>query len=176
MMETAKHIYMHFNAGRDIRSKVAIELRNSYPIPIRDGDNYYWRAFYFSVFFSPPATQREIYPPGWSAALSADGHLMNVDKLAPVDYGLVADPDQPLGTHSYVELGREDGSPIDRVEHLLAAYDPVVAAWSTNENPETPAARNNRAVFRRWFFGLAEPFFLPVYRRIGADFFDWIEK
>lgn len=174
-MMSAKQIYQKFNASREIRSKIAIELRNSYPVPVRDGDGFYWRAFYFASFGRPPSTMRDIYAPQWSAALDADGRLLAVRKGTPADYGLDADPDEPFGSHSYVEQGGGLGPPVERVERLLAAYDPVVSAWLAGRDPDAPGQRSVRDTFRQWFYSLAEPFFLPVYRGIGPDFFGWVD-
>lgn len=174
-MISAKGIYETFNASREIRAKVADELRNSYPIPVRDGDRFYWRCFYFAAFGRPPSLMRDIYPPQWSAVLDRDGRLLDVRKWTPADYGLNADPDEPFGKVSYVAQGGGLGSPVERVEHLLTAYDPAVAAWDAGKDPDAPEQRALRSTFRTWFYSLAEPFFLPVYRRIGPDFFGWIE-
>jgi hypothetical protein len=157
-----------------IRSKVALELLPSWPIPdSRDGGFGYW-FFYYGFYGPPPAVEFQVYPPSWRVWISGtDGSVSELERIQPENAGLQVEEGEPFATHSWPESWSVDDADRKRVE-LLTAYAEVIAVWANREGepPSRDAAELSR--FRERFLELTPPPLLPCYSTLGRDFFGWL--
>ena len=59
-----------------------------------------------------------------------------------------------------------------RAAALASTYDTLLPFWMENRNPEPRVAVH----FIELFQSLAEPPLLPVYTRLGPEFFGWLKQ
>jgi hypothetical protein len=156
-----------------IRSKVALELLASWPIPDRRGASVGFWFFYYASFGPPPAKELSLYPPSWVVWIPPDGSISELRRVRPQEVALSVREGEPFAKYSWppnwtieeVDKKRND---------LLLAYDRALAAWEQSSGRPSPADGQLIADFRRRFLELTPAPLLPCYRALGSAFFAWI--
>jgi hypothetical protein len=155
-----------------IRSKVAVELESSWPIPTRVGPALELRFFYYARYGPPPAEYDDLYPPSWWAAISAEtGKVLRVTKGRPSEFGIAGPPDKPFARHAF-PTEWTPAAVATMKEQMLHLLDDIVAAWVQGDNRREVATM--KAHFAKLFVPLAAPPLIVCYRSVSRPFYDWV--
>lgn len=176
-MLTTKQVIEIVQFDDKVRDKVATEMTGSLPIPIIQGRHLRCLAFYFARSGLPPRTDFDLYPPTWLADIDwDDGVVHSIKEMEPKDFGFAGSRFQVIAKVSYFEINKAAaqkglGDVEQRGTALAAAYDILLPSWREDRKPEGSAVRH----FLELFHSIVEPPFLPVYSRIGTQFFSWLK-
>lgn len=163
-----------------IRSKIALEMTASLPIPLRQAVNgrnvLFAQSFYFGRKYYPEFEKADLYPPSWKVRVNwQTGDVIDIEEKESDYFGVGRDRFTSFATVSYRSMAdeaneRQLGTVMERLDRLLELYDTVVDQWMLGSAP----ARGSANQFQSLFTSLVEPPLLPVYRKLGSDFFGWI--
>jgi hypothetical protein len=161
-----------------IRDEIATEMTGSWPIPVKRDNHLHCLAFYFARSGLPPRMDFDLYPPTWLVEIDWEsGVILSVKETEPKEFGLPGNRFQPFAKVSYVEMNKAAaqknlGDVIHRATALAAAYDTLLPFWMENRKPEPRLVGHFIGLFQ----SLTEPPLLPVYTRLGSEFFGWLKQ
>lgn len=156
-----------------IRSRVAIELLTSWPIPARRGTSVGFWFFYYASFGPPPRKEFSLYPPSWIVWVAQDGSISQLRRVQPHELALEVREGEPFATYAWPPSWTIEEADKKRND-LLLAYGKAVAAWEQRPGNPSPADGQLITDFRRRFLELTPAPLLPCYRALGSAFFTWI--
>ena len=160
------------NDSQEIREKVALELRASFPFPVILYGEVLIRAFYYARFGPPPAAVDDLYPPKWLVTLSSDkGQIISLERKPPEFYGINGAPNQPFAQHAYTHYLSLESMEKDK-KQFFQAYDNLVNEWITSKFNNNDS--QSKKAFRELFNRLSPPPLLKSYLIVGRDFFNWM--
>jgi hypothetical protein len=158
---------------QSIRSKVALELLASWPIPDRQGGSVGFWFFYYASFGPPPRKEFSLYPPSWVVWIAPDGTISQLRRLRPPEVALSVPEGESFATYAWPSSWTIEESDEKR-NGLLRAYAQAVVAWELRPSGPSPADGPLLVDFRRRFLELTPSPLLPCYRALGGAFFKWI--
>lgn len=161
-----------------IRAKVAGEMPSSWPIPLLEQGGLRYLAFYYAVWFQPPSEEGSLYPPTWLSAVDASsGKVLSVQPKDPTFFGINSPRDQSFDKVKYDHpYGPDEMEP--KIDEFLETYNVLVERWlklkpseRSKAAPRDPTIEN----FLKLFTAFTPAAFFEVYRRLGPDFFAWVD-
>ena len=175
-MIATKELYEIIQFCEDVQKKIAIEMSVSLPIPILRGDECICRVFYFASSGLPPRQDFDIYPPTWFAEFSwQTGRIIILEEKESDFFGISGNRFRPFAKISYINMDKEAemrglGNMKQREEAINPTYDQLVISWFNKQQPDAAIVSKFMALFN----SLVEAPFLPIYHRLGRDFFGWL--
>jgi hypothetical protein len=159
---------------KKIRSKVALELQASWPVPLRARAKLQIGFFYYARWGPPPAQVDELYPPSWWAVISSDdGALLTLERRKPGDYGLAGPPDKPFAEHAFPS----SWTPVlvrQMSDEVLSLLDTLSITWLSATTTDSPGVKVKKVRFNKLFPELAAPPMLVCYRAVSPEFYEWV--
>ena len=162
-----------FRRDPRIRSKVAHELTDAYPVPTREALVIFFSAR-VPTPFGPTATSFTLWPPNWIVWLSpTDGTVLRIEEHTPEYYGMAGWRDEPFAEWPLDSVLHKDWTREimeGKVAELIGTMNVLYTRWFNGKHPDLAAAKAFRTTFQEH-----EPQpLMACYRHVAPEFFKWI--
>jgi hypothetical protein len=151
------------------------ETRQSYPIPVRDGESLRL-VFLYSNGVLKPGTGQILYAPNYRAVIDAkSGKFETLQTTSSQQLGVSHDDTKPIGTvKAPAELTPQET--LSKQQRLYHLYDALLPAYASGREEGNSQTQELAKEFRQIFNLLSEEPLRAYYKAVGADFFGWLEK
>jgi hypothetical protein len=156
------------------RQVLALETRQSYPIPVHPPDGLRVEFLYCTQRAKPGSLQL-VSPEYLLIIHAASGQLEPLKKVTPRDFGQSDSEGAFIGEHK-LPPGMTYEESLSQEQRLYHDYDVLLPAFADISTDVLPEVRTAAPEFKALFEKLAERPLMPYYQVIGKDFFAWLDK